>query len=295
MKSRTVWTGCLVTFVVVLFFVGLTGVVLTLVGRGHLFGPRAQVGVVEIDGVITGSRRVIKELDGYRDDNNIKAIVLRINSPGGAVGPAQEILREVEKVRKKKKIVASLGTVAASGGYYIASGANLIMADRGTATGSIGVIMQFTNVEALTKKIGVDFFNLKSGRYKDVGSPFRPMTPQDKAYLQSLLDNIYQQFLRDVARNRKIPLAKLKTLAEGKIYSGEEAKQVGLVDAFGNLQDAIQKAGRMAGVKGKIKAVYPKKEGFSLLRLVFGEESQKSLGQLVLPYPEPAFLPTWYR
>jgi protease-4 len=295
MKSRTLWTGCLVSLLVVLFFVGLAGVVLTLVGKGHLFGPRAQVGVVEINGVITSSRRIIKELDRYRDDNSIKAIVLRINSPGGAVGPSQEILREVEKVRAKKKIVASLGTVAASGGYYIASGANLIMANRGTATGSIGVIMQFTNVEALTKKIGVDFFNLKAGRYKDVGSPFRPMTPQDKAYLQGLLDNIYQQFLSDVARNRKIPLAKLKTLAEGKIYSGEEAKQIGLVDAFGNLQDAIQKAGRLGGVKGKVKAVYPEKEGFSLLRLVLGEETEESLGQLALPYPEPAFLPPWIR
>jgi protease-4 len=295
MKSRTLWTGCLITFLVVLFFVGLSGVVLTLVGKGHLFGPRAQVGVVEINGVITSSRRIIKVLDRYRDDNSIKAIVLRINSPGGAVGPAQEILREVEKVRTKKKIVASLGTVAASGGYYIASGANLIMANRGTATGSIGVIMQFTNVEALTKKIGVDFFNLKAGRYKDVGSPFRPMTPQDKAYLQGLLDNIYQQFLSDVARNRKIPLAKLKMLAEGKIYSGEEAKQIGLVDAFGNLQDAIQKAGRLGGVRGKVKAIYPEKEGFSLLRLILGRETEESLGQLALPYPEPAFLPPWFR
>ena len=183
--------------------------------------------MVEIKGLLTDSRTAIKQLDRYRDDDSIKAIVLRINSPGGAVGPAQEILREVEKVRTKKKIVASLGTVAASGGYYIASGANLIMANRGTATGSIGVIMQFTNVEGLTKKIGLDFFNLKAGRYKDVGSPFRPMTPEDKAYLQGFLDNIYQQFLSDVARNRKIPLAKLKTLAEGRIYTGEEAKQVG--------------------------------------------------------------------
>jgi protease-4 len=295
MKSRTLWTGCLVTVLVVFFFVGLSGVVLALWGKGSLFGPRERVGVVEIKGVITSSSRIIKELDRYRDDNSIKAIVLRIDSPGGAVGPAQEILREVEKVRTKKKIVASLGTVAASGGYYIASGANLIMANRGTATGSIGVIMQFANIQGLTKKLGLDFFNLKSGRYKDVGSPFRPMTAQDKAYLQGLLDNIYQQFLSDVARNRKIPLAKLRTLAEGKVYSGEEAKQVGLVDAFGNLQDAIQRAGRLGGIKGKVKAVYPEKEGFSLLRLLLGQETEESLGQLALPYPEPAFLPPWFR
>jgi protease-4 len=295
MTSRPLCTGCLITFLVVLFFLGLSGVVLALLGKGSFFTARERVGVVEIKGLLTDSRKVIKQLDRYRDDDSVKAIVLRINSPGGAVGPAQEILREVEKVRAKKKIVASLGTVAASGGYYIASGANLIMANRGTATGSIGVIIQFTNVEGLAKKVGLDFFNLKAGRYKDVGSPFRPMTPEDKAYLQGLLDNIYQQFLSDVARNRKIPLAKLKTLAEGRIYSGEEAKQVGLVDAFGNLPDAIEKAGRLGGIKGRVKAVYPEKEGFSLLRLILGQEAEESLTQLSLPYPEPAFLPPWFR
>ncbi len=296
MKSRTLWTGCLVTFLVVLFFVGLSGVVLALLGKGSLFGSRERVGVVEIKGVLTDSRTIIKQLDRYRDDGTVKAIVLRINSPGGAVGPAQEILREVEKVRRKKKIVASLGTVAASGGYYIASGADLIMANRGTATGSIGVIMQFTNVEGLTKKIGLDFFDLHAGHYKDVGSPFRPMTSEEKAYLQALIDNIYQQFLTDVARNRKIPLAKLKTLAEGKIYTGEQAQQIGLVDDFGNLPDAIDKAGRLGGIKGKVEATYPEKEGFSLLRLLLGQDTEDTLSQLkALPYPEPAFLPPWLR
>ena len=295
MKSRTLWTGCLVTFLVVLFFVGLSGVVLALLGKGSLFASRERVGVVDIKGVLTDSRTIIKQLDRYRDDASIKAIVLRINSPGGAVGPAQEILREVEKIRPKKKIVASLGTVAASGGYYIASGADLIMANRGTATGSIGVIMQFTNVEGLTKKIGLDFFNLKAGRYKDVGSPFRPMTPEDKAYLQVLIDNIYQQFLTDVARNRKIPLAKLKVLAEGKVYTGEEAKQIGLVDEFGNLPDAIDKAGRLGGIKGKVEATYPEKEGFSLLRFLLGQDTEDTLSRLALSYPEPAFLPPWFR
>lgn len=295
MKSRSLWTGCLVTFVAVLFFLGISGVVLALLGKGSLFTSQERVGVVEITGLLTDSRTAIKQLDRYRDDDNIKAIVLRINSPGGAVGPAQEILREVEKIRARKKIVASLGTVAASGGYYIASGANLIMANRGTATGSIGVIMQFTNVEALSKKLGLDFFNLKAGRYKDVGSPFRTMSPEDKAYLQGFLDNIYQQFLSDVAHNRKIPLAKMKTLAEGRIYTGEEAKQAGLVDEFGSLTDAIERAGRLGGIKGKVKAVYAKKEGLSFLRLLLGQEAEESLTNLSLPYPEPAFLPSWFR
>jgi protease IV len=295
MESRSLWTGCLITALVVLFFLGLSGIVLMLLGKGPLFTTQERVGVVDIKGVLTDSRTAIKQLDRYRDDDHIKAIVLRINSPGGAVGPAQEILREVEKVRAKKKIVASLGTVAASGGYYIASGANLIMSNRGTITGSIGVIMQFTNVEGLTKKLGLDFFNLKAGRYKDVGTPFRPMSPEDKAYLQGFIDNVYQQFVSDVARNRKIPLAKLKTLAEGRIYTGEEAKQAGLVDEFGNLPDAIERAGRLGGIKGKVKAVYPEKEGFSLLRLILGQEAGETLSQLALPYPEPAFLPSWFR
>lgn len=295
MKSRALWTGCLVTTLVVFFFIGLSGIVLALLGKGSFFSPQERVGVVDIKGLLTDSRTAIKQLDRYRDDDSIKAIVLRINSPGGAVGPAQEILREVEKVRTKKKIVASLGTVAASGGYYIASGANLIMANRGTITGSVGVIMQFTNVEGLTKKVGLDFFNLKAGRYKDVGTPFRTMSPEDKAYLQGFLDDIYQQFVSDVAHNRKIPVAKMKTLAEGRIYTGEEAKQVGLVDEFGNLPDAIERAGRLGGIKGKVKAVYAEKEGFSLLRLLLGQETEESLSNLSLPYPEPAFLPSWFK
>jgi protease IV len=297
MKTRPLASIILISVLAVFFLVGVMVIARHMFGRSHeiSWSSQPKVGVVEIKGVITGSRAVIKQLDKYRDDPNIKAIVLRLNSPGGAVGPSQEILREVEKVRKVKKIVASFGTVAASGAYYIGCGANWIMADRGTATGSIGVIMEFTNVEGLTKKVGLDFFTLKSGRYKDVGSPFRAMTPDEKQYLQHLLDNIYQQFLGDVARNRKIPLEKLKSLAEGKIYTGEEAKKIGLVDGFGNLPDAITKAGRLGGIKGKVKAVYPEKES-TLLRLILGQDAQETLSQIkALPYPEPAFLPSWFR
>jgi protease-4 len=291
---RPLLSGCLITFIVVALFLGATLVGLVLLSKGSLLA-KDRVGVVEIKGLIADSRAVIKQLQRYERDPNIKAIVVRINSPGGAVGPSQEILREIEKVKKKKKVVASLGTLAASGGYYIACGANLIMANRGTATGSIGVIMQFTNVEALTKKLGLDFFNLKAGRYKDVGSPFRPMTKEERVYMQGLVDNIYQQFLRDVSRNRRIPLEKLRTIAEGKIYTGEEAKALGLVDEFGNLPDAIERAGRMGGIKGRVEAVYPQ-ESFSMLKLLLGQETEERLSSsLSLPYAEPAFLPPWFR
>ena len=296
MKSHPLLSGCLITALVVFFFLGVTVLAYSFWGKDRSLTSRDKVGVVEIKGVLVDGKSTLKQLDRFRDDTSIKAIVLRIDSPGGAVGPAQEILREVEKVRLKKKIVASLGTVAASGGYYIACGADLIMANKGTATGSIGVIMQFTNVEELTKKVGLDFFTLKSGRYKDVGSPFRSMSPEEKEYMQHLLDNIYQQFISDVARNRKIPVDKMKSLAEGKVYTGEQAKQVGLVDEFGNVEDAIEKAGRLGGIKGKVEAVYPQKEGFSLLRLLTGEEGEQTLTNLVgLSYPQPAFLPSWFR
>lgn len=298
MKSHPLLSGCLISILVILFCVGVGVITFKFLGKGGMaLVAGEKVGVVEIKGLISDSKAVLKQLDRFKEDPAIKAVVLRINSPGGAVGPSQEILREVEKVRQKKKVVASLGTLAASGGYYIACGADLIMANKGTATGSIGVIMQFTNVEALTKKVGLDFFTLKSGRYKDVGSPFRPMTPEEKEYMQHLLDNIYEQFLNDVARNRKIPVEKLKTLAEGKVYTGEEAKQVGLVDEFGNLPDAIDRAGKLAGIKGKVEAVYPEKEGFSVLRLLLGDDAEETLTNLTLslPYPEPAFLPTWFK
>ncbi len=293
MKRHPLLSSCLLVVLAMVLFVGLSMLALAWWGQGGLwFGEK--VGVVEIKGLISESRPILKQLDRYRQDSRIKAVVLRINSPGGAVGPSQEILREVEKLRKEKKVVASLGTLAASGGYYVACGADLIMANPGTATGSIGVVMQFANVEQLGKKLGLDIYALKAGRYKDVGSPFRRMTPEEKAYLQKLLDNIYQQFLRDVARNRKIPLEKMRRLAEGRIYTGEEAKNLGLVDEFGNLPDAIEKAGRLGGIKGKVEAVYPEKEGFSLLRWLLDQDSD-SLSRLVLPYPEPAFLPPWFR
>ncbi len=298
MKSPSLLNGILIAVLAVLFLVGATVLASQFLGKGARMTwgtSQEKVGVVEIKGIISDSRTTLKQLDDFRDDPSIKAIVLRINSPGGAVGPSQEILREVEKIRRKKKVVASLGTLAASGGYYIACGADLIMANKGTATGSIGVIMEFTNVEGLTKKIGLDFFILKSGRYKDVGSPFRSMTPEEKEYMQHLLDNIYQQFLSDVARNRKIPLEKLRPLAEGRIYTGEEARELGLVDVFGNLEDAIEKAGRLGGIRGKVEAAYPPKES-TLLRYLVGEDTEETLANLTaFTYPQPAFLPPWFK
>jgi protease IV len=261
----------------------------------EIFTPGDRVGVVEITGVISRSTPILEDLKKFREDQSIRAIVVRINSPGGAVGPSQEIMEEINKTKKVKKVVASCGALAASGGYYIASAADLIMANPGTATGSIGVIMQLANVEQLTKKIGVDFFDLKAGALKDMGSPFKPMTPEEKAVFQGLLDNIHVQFINDVAKNRKLPVEKVRALATGQVYTGQEAKELGLIDALGNFNDAVEKAGRMGGIKGKVETVYPEKKGFSLLKLLLGQDVESNLQFLTSPYPQPAFLPPWFR
>ena len=261
----------------------------------EILTPGEKVGVVEINGIISKSTPTLEDLKKFREENYIRAIVVRINSPGGAVGPSQEIMEEINKTKKVKKVVVSCGSMAASGGYYIASAADLIMASPGSATGSIGVIMQLANVEQLTKKLGVDFFSLKAGALKDMGSPFKPMTPEEKAVFQSLLNNIHEQFIKDVAKNRKLPVEKVRTLADGRVFTGQEAKENGLVDALGNFNDAVERAGRMGGIIGKIETVYPEKKGFSLLKLLFGQDAETNLEFLTSPYPQPAFLPPWFR
>jgi protease-4 len=260
----------------------------------EIFTSGERVGVVEISGIISRSTPILEDLKKFREDKSIRAIVVRINSPGGAVGPSQEIMEEINKTKKVKKVVASCGGMAASGGYYIASAADLIMANPGTATGSIGVIMQLANVEQLTKKLGVDFYDIKAGALKDMGSPFKPMTPQEKAVFQSILDNIHEQFIHDVAKNRKLPVEKVRALASGRVFTGQEAKTLGLVDVMGNFNDAVDRAGRMGGIKGRVKTVYPEKRGFSLLKLLLGQDAESHLEFLTRPYPQPAFLPSWF-
>jgi protease-4 len=259
------------------FFIGVALLILPMTGKAGLLTKSNKVGVVEVVGVITDSKATLNHLKKFRENEAIKAIVMRINSPGGAVGPSQEILEEIIKTRQKKKVVASMGTVAASGGYYIASGADIIMANPGTLTGSIGVIMNFTNIEKLTQKLGIDLYNLHAGKFKDVGSPTRPMTPVEKEYLQKLLDNVHEQFIVDVARGRQMLAHKVREVADGRVFTGEVAKNLGLVDQLGNLPDAIELAGRLGGIKGKIDAVYLPKEKMSILSLLLGNDPEEIL------------------
>lgn len=238
-------------------FIAVTAIVY-LLGRsaahfGHPipFAGGEQIGVVRIDGVILESESVIKKVRTLSHDPDIKAIVLRINSPGGAVVPSQDIWEEIQKARKRGKVVvSSIGTVGASGAYYIASASDYIMASRGSLTGSIGVIMEMAEFKDLLDKLGIHSEVIKSGAMKDAGSPFRPMTQEEKTYVQGLLENIHQQFIQAVAQGRHLDPKIVKPLADGRVFTGDMAFQDHLIDGTGDFHDAILQAAKLAHIKG---------------------------------------------
>lgn len=234
-----------------------------------------RVGVIEISGVLVESKDILQHIKDYREDGSVKAIVLRINSPGGGVGPSQEIYREIRKTVKEKNVIASMGAVAASGGYYVASAASGIIASPGTVTGSIGVIMGYTNFQDIFSKIGLKPVVVKSGEFKDMGSPVREMTAAEEKILTDFVQKIHMQFITHVSEARRMDVAEVKLLADGRIYTGEEAKTMGLVDRLGNLEDAVEWAGRLGGIKGDISTVYPKKDGMSFFEYLTGMSVQR--------------------
>ena len=248
------------TALTVIALIGIGFIALSLLGNflsegGWIGGDK--VAVIRIEGIILDSRETIEELRHYRDNPSVKAIVLRIDSPGGAVVPSQEIFAEVRKTRAegKIKVVTSMGNVAASGGYYIAAATDRIVANPGTLTGSIGVIMALANVKGLLEKFGVQSVVIKSGRHKDMASPFRAMTPEDRALLQTVLDDVHAQFIDAVATGRSLQLEQVKTLADGRIFTGKQAQTVNLVDELGDLHDAIQLAARLVGISGEPRVI----------------------------------------
>jgi protease-4 len=270
MKQKRILIGLGVIVVLLIIFFSALYLIGRSAGTSTRFAFGEKIAIVEIRGVIAQSSGIIDEIHQYLEDDGVKAIILRIDSPGGGVGPSQEIHREVLKVKEKKKIVTSMGSVAASGGYYIACASDLIVANPGTITGSIGVLMEFTNIEELFKKIGIKGVVLKSGEHKDIGSPFREMTYEEKRIIQEVIDNVHQQFIKAVAQGRKLDCSKVTQIADGRILTGEQAKQLGLVDRIGNLDDAIDAAAKLVGIEGKPDIVYPRKK-FSIWELLIRE------------------------
>jgi len=201
---------------------------------------------------------------------------MRVNSPGGGVAPSQEIYREIRRTIKTKKVIASMGNLAASGGYYIASAANKIVASPGTLSGSIGVIMEFVQLEELLKKLGVGLEVVKTGEFKDIGSPHRKMSEQDKDLITNLIQEIQTQFVEAVARGRNLPVEKVREIADGRILSGARCKELGLVDMLGNFQDAVDLAKQMSGIEGEVTLVYAKKAKGRLWEFLFDDATESA-------------------
>jgi protease-4 len=232
-----------------------------------------KIGVVEIEGTITDMKEAMEDVVKFKEDDSIKGVILRINSPGGAVGPTQEIYSEIKKLKQSKKVYVSMGSVCASGGYYLAVTGDKVYASPSTITGSIGVIMQQTVVEDLMKKIGVEANTIKSGPLKDTGTPFRKMRDDERKYLQGVIDSIYEQFVNDVAEGRKLPIDQVKQLADGRIYTGLQAKETGLIDNIGTFYDVVDDMKKELGIHGKPSLVYGKRP-FSFLRWLISSAVQ---------------------
>lgn len=287
-----------------LFFLLVSFSILTVLVLGSLAMARwmwrstgdsgaPSVGVIEIDGAIADSRQTIDHIRRFREDDAIKAIVIRINSPGGAVGPAQEIYREIRKTVGTKTVVASMGAVAASGGYYVASAADGIVANPGTITGSIGVIMGYTNFGELLEKIGMVPVVIKSGPYKDTGSPTREMRDDEREILQAIIQTIHAQFVTAIAEGRKMARAEVERAADGRIITGEDAQARGLVDRLGNFQDALEWAAELAGIEGVVVPVYARDKKLTLLRYLISLPFSEWVAQLIHPgiYAQYRYLP----
>lgn len=235
-----------------------------------------KIAVVDLEGVILSPKDLVEQLRKYGDDSSIKAIIIHVNSPGGGAAASEEIYREVLRIRdvKKKRIVASIETVGASGAYYVSSATNKIFADEASIVGSIGVIAEWYNYEELMKWAKLKAIVLKAGEFKDTGSPLREMTPAERAYMQGLIDNMHAQFIDSVAKGRRVKVEEIKPLADGKVWTGEQAMPLKLIDQIGDFRAAVEDTAKSVGIKGEPTIVRPEKDHKSVLDLLFGDASE---------------------
>lgn len=278
-KHPVIFGLFLLALIFILFFIFVYGVS-TLTGDKSSFPLKNKIGIVTLDGIIKDSSPFVDQLVEYSKDDSIKSVVLRIDSPGGGVVASQEIYKAVLELKKKKSVVVSMGSVATSGGYYVACAADKIVANPGTITGNIGVVVHFSNVEELLKKIGLKSSIVKSGQYKDIGSPLRDMTLDEKRLIQEVVDDIYDQFLEAVSLNRKISREKAASISDGKIFTGRQALKMGLVDFLGDQEYAINLAAKLSGIKGKPEVVYPKEKKLKLWKYILKETVSTIVSEL---------------
>lgn len=261
-------------------FVGIVvlSILIGILSGGGVTGDK--VAVVDLRGVIADPYDINQELREFGEREDVKAVVLRIETPGGAVGPSQEIHREIQRLKEKKTVVASMGAVAASGGYYAAVAADRIMANPGTITGSIGVIVEFVNAKELLGKIGLKGYVVKSGKYKDVGSPLREMEKEERELLQTLIDDVNGQFIKAVAEGRNLKPQDVEKMADGRIFTGAQAKELKLIDELGGLSDAIALSAELAGIEGEPEVIYPERQKMSFWKAFAGDAAAAYLGEL---------------
>jgi protease-4 len=238
-------------------------------------GFGSKIAVVELDGVILSPKQIVPQLKKFADDDSVKAIILHVNSPGGGVAASEEIYREVKRIRdeKKKRIVASIETVGASGAYYVASATNKIYADNGSIVGSIGVIAEWVNYGELLHWAKLNAITLKAGEFKDTGSPTREMTPAERVYMQSLIDDMHTQFIQAVAEGRHVKEEDVRAIANGKVWTGEQAAPLKLVDQITDFEGAVKDTAKAVGISGEPTLVFPQKPKRSGLDLLFGDVS----------------------
>lgn len=294
-QQHPLLTGFFILGVLLLFFwLGITFFVVTMgrqTGKSHFLGAdNSSVGVIELKGLITDAEKVLDQLLQFRLSKSIKAVVVRIDSPGGAVGASQEIFSEIVRLNKVKPVVASMGSVAASGGYYAAIGAGKIVASPGTLTGSMGVIFKFPNLEQIFQKIGYKDEVIKSGKLKDIGSPSRPLTDEERELLQVLLDEVHGQFINDIAQSRNLPTEDVRKVADGRIFSGETAKKLGLIDQLGNFNDAVSLAASLAGMETETPTlVYPEEDDISFFKILTEQNTSSLLRGFISQHPILSF------
>ncbi|GAB6063508.1 signal peptide peptidase SppA [Deferrisoma palaeochoriense] len=289
--------GCLKFVAIMLAVVAgvalAAGAALWWAGRDALpVGER--IGVVEVKGFIADARPAVEALREFRKDDDVKAVVVRVESPGGGIAPSQEIHDEVRRTAAEKPVIVSMGALAASGGYYVSAPATGIVALPGTATGSIGVILQFQEVHVLFDKLGLRTRVVKSGPLKDAGSPFREMTDEDRAVFQQLIDDLFQQFVDAVAEGRHMDREAVLALADGRVYSGRQAQALGLVDRLGGFWDAVDWARELAGLPEEPKLEYRRRDRRGLLRWLLGDDADAlaPLEEVAAP-PLRYALPGW--
>jgi protease IV len=282
---RSVFTILVVTVLSLMVLSGLVLAVIMALGDGKNLRLGDRIAIIPIEGVIGDDREVLEAIRAFRDDASVKGFVVAINSPGGEVGPSQSIYREIKRLRDEddRPVIAAINGVGASGGYYIALGADSIFANPGAITGSIGVIMEIPNVDGLMQKVGVRMQTVKSAEHKDIASPFREMTPSDRAVLGAMVQDVYAQFVEVVAKERKQTSAQLGPNIDGRVLSGRQAQQAGLVDRLGNFNDAVAAAGRMAGLGDEPKLLYPEEDEVTLMDAILGRAEASITSRLSRP------------